>query len=339
ALPLTEAIGLLSTYCIDFVEDLKADVIKKEASKILKIQKFRNVSQIVIDEKGLESLKESGKVNWGGGGGGNFMKIFSIRATANKVSESSSEWFKSNKSLTDQLNELNRYVNDEVEWQFEGDKIVPKSISVAKLARGQFSGTMTFNRVRKQFYEAPFIRKFTLYISSATEEKSEIEIMKNCIQGYREQLEALGSESVEKDNQLSLIVSNAEARLAKLEQRVLYIDYLLNDSSENVQRAINNLNEALAAQRYEIVSGTWVISIKVHGYPTISRVGVFNKNFKKVPKIFYTIKALHVGNNVAALYKMTNERITTTQFTCDINFFGVFHALELEIEWIAYGLV
>ena len=124
-----------------------------------------------------------------------------------------------------------------------------------------------------------------------------------------------------------------------IEKRVAGIERTLVALISDYQSKINNLNQALAAQRYEIASGTWKIKKVVNGYPIINRVGFFNKVFKSAPKIFYTIRSIHVVNNVAALYSMTNEQISTLQFSCDIQFYGVFDALELIIEWIAYGRV
>lgn len=336
---LNEEISSLSNFSISFSDDLKPNIIKNEASKILKIENFNNKSHIVLNQEGLSDLQNSGKVTGGGGGSLSFMGIFSLGGTGGKVTESSSHWLQSNKSLSDQLIELNKEVKDEIEWMFEGEKIVPKSINVAKLVRSKFSQTLIFTRIRKQYYEAPFLRKLSMYTIRATAEKDEIEKIQDSIQAN-----ALSIQNIE--HQIKFNNTNLQNSLNNLNKEVgSQIGNMQNSiqaTNYNFQNSLNTLKNDLALQKRDIASGIWTISLNVndkYGNPIRTFTSYFNKVFKVPPKVFYTIKTNHVVSNVALLYKIFNEQITTTFVRADIIFFGVSNIIEMQIEWIAFGQV
>ena len=55
----------------------------------------------------------------------------------------------------------NEHTND-VQWDIVGDKVIPKSINVAKLNKASFSRSMSFTRIKKQLFDALFHRKIVL---------------------------------------------------------------------------------------------------------------------------------------------------------------------------------
>ena len=65
-------------------------------------------------------------------------------------------------SLDDQINELNRMSKNNVQWQLQGNKVIPKSINVARMTRGGFDKTLNFNRVKIQKIDADFSHTFSV---------------------------------------------------------------------------------------------------------------------------------------------------------------------------------
>ena len=65
-------------------------------------------------------------------------------------------------NLDDQLRELNTYSENKIKYEFEGEKILPKSIQVSKLQASSFKQTLSFSRIKNFYYDAPFNEDFTL---------------------------------------------------------------------------------------------------------------------------------------------------------------------------------
>jgi len=157
-----DALKSLSKYSIDFSGDLNPNQITKELSEIFKVEKLGNKSHIIFDEKYYKELEKqssssgSGKVSasvFGVGGG---------KASAQYANSQSSHWLDKGSSLDDQLNELNTYSENKIKYEFEGNKIVPKSLQVSKLQSSSFKKTLSFSRIKNYYYEADFNRVFTL---------------------------------------------------------------------------------------------------------------------------------------------------------------------------------
>jgi hypothetical protein len=72
------------------------------------------------------------------------------------------KWIDQGTSLDNQLKELNAYSENQIKYEFEGNKIVPKSIKVSKLQSSSFKKTLSFNRIKNYFYEADFNKVFTI---------------------------------------------------------------------------------------------------------------------------------------------------------------------------------
>lgn len=64
--------------------------------------------------------------------------------------------------MDDQLNELNTYSENQVKYEFEGSKIVPKSLKVCKLKSANFKKVLNFERIKHIYREAEFKKTFTL---------------------------------------------------------------------------------------------------------------------------------------------------------------------------------
>lgn len=157
------ALASLSKYGFDVGADLKPDVIKKDIGSILKIDKTGSKSHIILNnERERDSSNSQSRT---GGFGFNIGK-FGLTTNWGRSNEQKSS--SKDKSLSDQLRELNEETNNEAKWEIEGDRVIPKSLNVARLTRAKMSKSLTFNRIRMQTFEAPFHRTFSLYTLTAS---------------------------------------------------------------------------------------------------------------------------------------------------------------------------
>ena len=91
---------------------------------------------------------------------------FSANVAFNTAREKQKENENSKKSLDDQLKEINSASTNDVQFKFEGKKIVPKSLRVAKLNKGKMSKNIEFKRIAMTRFELTLSRHFSLYATS-----------------------------------------------------------------------------------------------------------------------------------------------------------------------------
>ena len=126
-------------------------------SSILKVELYGNKSHIVLDEEQYKKVQSSSSISTS-----RSTKFIAERSRSRQQSRSDSTETK-DRTLNDELRELNTASQDEVQWEFEGEKVVPKSINVARLMRSNFHKTLRFNRVRLEKFNASFQRQdFTI---------------------------------------------------------------------------------------------------------------------------------------------------------------------------------
>jgi hypothetical protein len=157
-IPIDEAIQALSKYSTNFDKDLTADVIKKDLGKVYEVKKINYQKHIKLNNEYLKSSKDQSS----GDTSGSMKGWFGFEDSANHASSKLNEAVNSNKSLDDQLKILNKEHIYDVQWDIVGDKVIPKSINVAKINKVSFSSSMSFTRIRKQSFDALFHRKIVL---------------------------------------------------------------------------------------------------------------------------------------------------------------------------------
>jgi hypothetical protein len=118
----------------------------------------------------------------------------SLGGSTMTVSDRSSDWLNSSKTLTDQLRELNEETSSHVTWSVEGKRVVPRSFNVAKLTASSLSKSLTFSHVKRRYTEAPFSRRTALYLKRSQVPRSEIQDLKVALAGIKTQQEAKGAE-------------------------------------------------------------------------------------------------------------------------------------------------
>jgi microcystin-dependent protein len=160
------ALSFLSKYSIDIQEDLRPDIIKSEMSNILNIKKLGQKSHLIVNESFAEMLNKRSNNNLSINGSV-LIGTLDLKPQVNFVKQKESQWQKQTSSLHDQLNELNMYLKNQMEWKFEGEKIVPKSLQVTLLKKANFRKTLTFERIYQLYNDAEFKRQFTLDVKNS----------------------------------------------------------------------------------------------------------------------------------------------------------------------------
>ncbi len=163
-----DALASLSKYSLDFSGDLKPDLITKELSDIFKIEQVENKSRIIFDEKYYQELDKQSSSS---GSGSASVSVFGLgggKASAQYAQSNKDKWLDKGSSLDDQLRELNTYSENKMKYEFEGEKIVPKSIQVSKLQSSSFKRTLKFERIKNFYYDADFNKVFDLNTVKST---------------------------------------------------------------------------------------------------------------------------------------------------------------------------
>jgi hypothetical protein len=161
---LENALDSLSDYGFDFDEDLQPDTVQRDLGSILRVDKHDNKTRIVVDEFQLSQLDESSSLSAGATA---TVSFFGINGSVNWARNNAKKTSDETKSLNDQLHELNLVSHNDIRWAIEGNRVIPKSLNVARLSRSKTARSLKFQRVRLQQYSAAFDRTFGLYTSRA----------------------------------------------------------------------------------------------------------------------------------------------------------------------------
>ena len=163
----------MSKYTLNFEGDLKADEIRKEVADIFQVVNTDNKSHIKVN---TEKLKRDWEVDVK-------LKValylsvpflsqifkFGPEVDAGVLVKEFTDKLESSKDLSDQLNILNTQIQNQTKFVFEGNKIVPKSLEVAKMQSSALKKTIVFERIKLVYFEATYNEKFTLSTNNFAE--------------------------------------------------------------------------------------------------------------------------------------------------------------------------
>lgn len=148
---------VLKSFSSYSAKDIDPNIIKKNLSKVLKVQTNGNKKHIIVDSeyngsKSERDRNETGfRVGW-----------FNLKGSVNYANEKETSWANSGRDLKDQLDELNSHSQDDVEWELEGEQIVPKSLNVSRLVKSSFNQKLNFERIKRIVEDYIFNKKFSL---------------------------------------------------------------------------------------------------------------------------------------------------------------------------------
>ncbi len=151
-----EALSSLSSFATDFKGDLKADHIYNEISKVFTIEKSDDKKHIAVKKnEDLACSKERDDTI------GVFATIgfagVTVDSSVKFANTNKETWSKSKASVDDQLRELNSHKENQIEFELQGDKIVPKSLKVCKLFAADFRKDLAFERIKNTYYVSNLI--------------------------------------------------------------------------------------------------------------------------------------------------------------------------------------
>ena len=146
--PIAMAFESLSKYGVE----VDLDMVNKNIRSLLVIDR-RN--KIILNETVYAHLIESIS-------GETDADLFGISTSVYWAQENSERGL-GNPSLIEQLRDLNSASPNGLQWIIQNDKVVPKSLNVARLSRAKLGKTLTFNKIRSQTFIAPFDREVAIY--------------------------------------------------------------------------------------------------------------------------------------------------------------------------------
>lgn len=229
------------------------------------------------------------------------MDIFSASASANYVRDHSLDWERQNTSFDSQLNELNTYSSSDVEWQRSGNIIIPKTINVAKVVKSMMSRNLVFSRVKREYYDAPFQRSFSLstfsvlnlpsyyvdYVQQQAKLDKQVQTLSALISVQNKQIANVTVNlTAFFQNQIALLGQNFSSQMdlifSSLKSRIDSADL----SIRNLQSQINTINSRdFSGLRTE--TGTWTIQNPgPQATLNFQQYSTFSKPFQNAPMIF-----------------------------------------------------
>ena len=234
--PIDTVLASMSKYGFDIGQDLKPDVIKKDLGSIMTIEKKDENSRIVLDESNYKKLEES---NSRSGGFGVGVKGFEV--STNWAKSNSEGSISESKSLNDQLRELNTVSQKDIQWDIVGEKIVPKSLNVARLARSKLSKTLSFSRIKVQTYLVSFERKFAMHDSRAA---AFVDPFENLVS----RISTLEAEQ----GKIKLSITNIDSEYQSLKSSINQQQLLANQRQASIENQLQQLNTGIVAERNKL---------------------------------------------------------------------------------------
>ena len=336
--PIDQALSQLSKY--DLSEDLKPTVLKNEYSKVFFVNKTGSKEYLQLNTTQYEKLNTESSSNSEKSAKGSY-KLFNLEGSAKYTSNQKSDWQKLNIGFSEQLSELNKYSENEIEWARSGNIVIPKSLRVSRLSKSNFKKDLTFVRIKRNYYDAPFKEEFYLETKSVLEVPQQVLDNTQKLNLLEEKTRILDIfvDSMNKslyDRHDSLEKSlNTITDIKITNQNKTFFDLLeknVNSLNLLINSRINALPNFIMQKGSFSITGTWVRNPSTKKF-----YATFSTPFKYTPKVFYTNKVVHTGDGYALLHYIGNEVISTTGFSIDISFFGSYMINEWVLEWIAFG--
>lgn len=84
-------------------------------------------------------------------------------SVVNECGTSKGRWGSTNVAVSTQVDEMNKENLDDVKWALKGEKIIPKSLNVVRMSKGNFLRGFKFDRVFQTVSTSSFNRYTALY--------------------------------------------------------------------------------------------------------------------------------------------------------------------------------
>ena len=146
--PFKTALKSLSTYS---KKDLNPNEIKSMSEKALKVNTSGGRKYIatnkLFDNNGsnITNTQHIGSASAREA----LFSMLGVDLSYKYVKEKENNWSTSNKSLENQLKEINLHSKEYIEWKLDGSRIIPKSFKLSKLVKSSFKNGLKFERIKK----------------------------------------------------------------------------------------------------------------------------------------------------------------------------------------------
>lgn len=135
--PFDKAVKSMSRFSID--PKFNVETLNKQLSDTFKIEKVGEMSVIKVNGKVSKPLAT----------------IVGLKS-ARSIRDYQQDWIEAKRQLDAQVYDVNYWASSEVEWKIEGEKIVPKSIALAKINKSVFQNAFKFSTINKTITKAEF---------------------------------------------------------------------------------------------------------------------------------------------------------------------------------------
>ena len=136
--PFDKAVKSMSRFSID--PKFNIETLNKQLSDTFKIEKVGEMSVIKVNGKVSKPLAT----------------IVGLKS-ARSIRDYQQDWIEAKRQLDAQVYDVNYWASSEVEWKIEGEnKIVPKSIALAKINKSVFQNAFKFSTINKTITKAEF---------------------------------------------------------------------------------------------------------------------------------------------------------------------------------------
>jgi hypothetical protein len=340
------AFELISKYSTDLSSDLLPSTIKDKMSNVFTINEFNNKSRITINDKRDDSGKESSSPAGEGKLGGNFLGMLGLDACIKFVNTKSNEWNKSAQSLNEQVGDLNSVSGSDIEWHVVGNEIVPKSLKVSLMKKASFTQNFTFNRIRREIYEAPFKREFSLYLWRSLKSPAIItETMDEIKRLDAEQRSLLNS-----FNQFNESCTETSAQNYKNMQNNFEEVHRKFDDLRGVQFSFNNslamlekiLSETKPSAKLKhpdflIDSGYWNLA-NLRSKTSHNETVHYKVSFKNQPALIWHVVQLDEWLKTSHAFVIEAEQHSSAKsFTFFLESWSNTNIVEIRVRWVAFG--
>lgn len=135
--PFDKAVKSMSRFSID--PKFNVETLNKQLSDTFRIEKVGEMSVVKVIGKVSKPLAT----------------IVGLKS-ARSIRDYQQDWIEAKRELEAQVYDVNYWASSEVEWKIEGEKIVPKSIALAKINKSVFQNAFKFSTINKTITKAEF---------------------------------------------------------------------------------------------------------------------------------------------------------------------------------------
>ena len=301
--PIDEALSSLSKYGFDIREDLNPDVIKRNLGSVFTIETIGDESKIVLNTKNKDNLDTSSSSEVGAevsaSAGIPLVLEASVRGAVKTADNNAYSGASEKETLSDQLKKLNSQTQNDVKWEIEGNRIVPKSLNVVRLTRSKLGKTLSFSRVRRQTFTALFDRYFSLYPDRAVADMSILQNMISEISNLRDLVDQL---STVKDEWQRYVDSKIQSVKTTTDQLQTSVDSQFQSIRSDVISHQSSVNDQFQSIRSSVSSQ----QTSLNNYNNqISRINDAMKILQNKPTISSCQLCFHVSTSSNCYYYNT----------------------------------